>query len=244
MRALVVIAMAAGSVGHLTASAQTPGPQTGASGVDLSGIYSASTFVAVAEVFGPDVYPFTPEAERAFNAYDPLVEAANQTDDCTQETMPGILWSNSPMQIGKEDGRIVMRYERGNTTRSIPIDGAPPAPDQPHSALGYSVGRWSGAVLTIETSHMLGGVIRNNRGYPISRDARIRERYWREPGANDLQMELLVDDPTNYTEILKLGREWIWSPDDELQTWVCTSLGPRDSEPPDIDELARMLEEL
>ena len=137
-----------------------------------------------------------------------------------------------------------MRFERGNTIRSIPVHGTAPSLDEPHTDLGYSVGRWVGAVLTIETTHMMDGVIRNNRGYPISREARITERYWREPGEDDLQIELLVDDPENYTEILKLGRVWIWSPNDQVRPWECISLGPRDSAPPDIDALARMLEEL
>ncbi len=243
MRALFFFAIAVGVVSNLTASAQAPGTQTAASGVDFSGVYAAVVFVAVAAVFEPDVYPFTVEAERAFNAYDPLVAAPNQADDCTAVLMPGILWSNDPMQIVQEDGKIVMRFERGNTTRSIPMNGAPPSPDQPHTELGYSVGHWAGDVLTIETTHMTADVIRNNRGYPISREARITERYWREPGETDLQMELLVDDPTNYTQTVTLGREWIWSPDEHLQTYECVSLGTRDSEP-DIDELARMLEEL
>lgn len=244
MRALSCLVVFGGILSHQIASAQVPGAQSAGPGVDFSGVYSSSVFVGVAAVFEPDVYPFTAEAQRAFNAYDPLSAAANQTDDCTVETMPGLLWSNNPMEIVQEDEKILMRFERGNTTRSIPVHGAAPSPDEPHSHLGYSVGHWAGDVLTIETTHMMDGVIRNNRGHPITREARITERYWREPGQNDLQMELLVDDPTNYTEILKLGRVWIWSPDDEVRTWECISLGPRDAEPPDIDELARMLEEL
>ena len=61
------------------------------------------------------------------------------------------------------------------------------------------------------------------------------------PGEKDLQLELLVDDPVNYTETFKLGREWIWAPDDQVLPYDCISLGPRDSEP-DIDELLRILE--
>ena len=244
MRALLCFVVFGGIFSHQTASAQVPGTQTAGSEVDISGIYSASVFIGVASVFEPDVYPFTADAQRAFDAYDPLTAAANQTDDCAVETMPGLLWSSNPIQIVHEDEKIVMRFERGNTTRSIRMHGAAPSPHEPHTGLGYSVGHWERAVLTLETTHILDGVIRNNRGYPISREARITERYWREPGENDLQMELLVDDPTNYTETLKLGRVWIWSPNEQVRLWKCISLGPRDSEPPDIDELARMLEEL
>ena len=244
MRALFSFAIAIGFASHLTATAQVPDAGTAGTGVDLSGIYEAPVFVAVVEVSEPDAYPFTAAAKHAFDAYDALTVAPNQIDDCTPETMPGILWSNNPMEITQENDRIIMHFERGGTIRSIPVDGAPPSSDHPVSELGYSVARWEGDVLIIETTHMMSGSLRNNRGYPISHEARLTERYWREPGANDLQMELLIDDRSNYTETFTLGRRWIWAPDDEIQLWVCVNLGPRDAESPDIDELARMLEEL
>ena len=243
MRTLTFLVIFVGVIGPVTANAQAPGTRPGGSGVDFSGIYAPPVFVGTIAVFEPDEYPFRAEAEKVFNAYDPLVDSPNQVDDCTADLMPGILWSNSPMRFVQEGGRIVMRHERGNTTRSIPIDGPPVSPDQPHTELGYSVAQWEGDVLTIETTHMTSDVIRNNRGYPLSPEARVTERYWRETGENDLHTELVVDDPANYTETFTLGRVWVWAPDEQLQTYECVSLGPRDSEP-DIDELARMLEEL
>lgn len=241
MRTLASFATLVGVfLGHSTVNAQAPGASAGA---DFSGIYESAAFVAVVAVTGPDVYPFTEEGRRAFDAYDPLVHSANQEDDCTADLMPGILWSNSPMEIVQEEDRIILRFERGNTTRTVLIDGPPPSSDQPRTDLGYSVARWAGDVLTIETTHMTGDVIRNNRGYAMSPQARVTERYWREPGESDLQMELLVDDPVNYTEPFTLAREWVWAPAEQLYPYECVSLGPRDAAP-DIDELARMLEEL
>ena len=147
------------------------------------------------------------------------------------------------MQIVQESATIMIRFERGNTTRLVHMDGAPPSADQVHTGLGHSVGRWDGDTLSIETTHMTVGVIFNNRGYPISPAARITERYSREPGGNDLRMELLVEDPMNYTQTFTLRREWVWAPDEQIREWVCIDLGPRDSEP-DLDELTRILEQL
>ncbi len=243
MRTLLAFVILGGIISHLTASAQAPGKQAVGSEVDFSGVYVAGYVGLPIIVIEPDVYPFTTEAERAYNAYDPLVADPRQVD-CAAEAMPAILWSTNPMQIIQEDGRVVIRFEEDNATRSIPMDDTPPSADHPHTGLGYSVGHWMGEVLTIETTHMTGGIITNARGYPISREARVTERYWREPGENDLHMELLIDDPVNYTEPLKLGRKWVWSQDEQIRPWECVGFGPRDSEPPDIDELARMLEEL
>ncbi len=77
----------------------------------------------------------------------------------------------------------------------------------------------------------------------MSTEGRLTERYWREPGENDLQLEVTVDDPVNYTDTFTLGRPWVWAPHEEVRQWVCIDLGPGDTEP-DIDELTRLLEEL
>ena len=240
MRALLCIVTVVGVLGHVTAHAQAPGMPVAGSETDFSGIYAgASTIIE------PDVYPLTAEAERVQSVYDPLVSDPRQADDCAPESMPAILWSGTlnTMQIVIEDETIVMRLEHGDTVRSIHLGGTMPSADQPHTELGYSMGHWAGNVLTVETTHLADGFVFTSKGYPVSREAHITERYWREAGEHNLQMELRIDDPVNYTGPVNLAREWIWSPHEQIVPWNCTSLGPRDSEP-DIDALRRLLREL
>jgi len=239
MKLRVFVLFAMGLVGPLTAVAQGSGD----SDVDIFGVYAAPVFVNMPPLTQPEVYPFTSQAEEFYNAYDPVVQDARSTDDCAPETMPGTLWNGSPMELIQDGDTIVMHSERLGTIRVIHMDGDPPTADQPHTELGYSVGRWEEAVLTIETTHTMGGVIRNLRGHPLSRDARFIERYWREPGEMDLRLELVIEDPANYTEAITLGRMWVWTPEEEIRPWECISLGTREGKP-DLDELARMLEEL
>ncbi len=237
MRTLLGFATVISVIGHVTVGAQAPGTQVAASAVDFTGIYAGAR-----TIIEPDVYPFTAKGERAHSAYDPLVGDPRQADDCAPESMPAILWSGTvnTMQIVLEGETIVMRFEHGGTVRSIHMASTTPPTDQPHTELGYSMGQWSGDMLTVETTHLMDGVVFTSRGYPVSREARITERYWREAGENDLQMDLLIDDPVNYMRPVKLAREWIWSPDEQVRPWNCVNLGPRDSEP-DIDELRRLL---
>ena len=55
-------------------------------------------------------------------------------------------------------------------------------------------------------------------------------------------MELVLNDPVNYTEPVTLSREWLWAPNEQVIPWNCVSLGPRDEEP-DIEALRRLLSE-
>jgi len=242
MRTLRFLVILLGVIGHLTASAQAPNTRAAGSDPDFSGIYVSAAPIGTPNYTQPEVYPFTAEGELAHSAFDPIVADPQQLDDCAAESVPSVIWGGNPMQIAQEEGRIVMRFESGDTTRTIHLDGTLPSSDQAHTITGFSTGRWVGAELRIETTHLLAGVI-TNRGYPMSQDARLTERYWRDPGQKDLQMELVVDDPANYTQPVTLTREFVWSAEEQVRPWDCVSLGPRFSEP-DIDELARMLEEL
>ena len=233
--ALLCATTLVGTANNSTARAQARGE---APGTDFSGVYVGGPLTQ------PDTYPLSAEGIHRRNAYDAFT--ASREDDCAPPTMPGILLGGliAGMQITLEDGRIEMRLERNDATRSIQITGVAPPSNQAHTNLGYSTGSWDGAVLTVETTHLLSSVLGRDSGYPLSEEARVVERYWREPGNDDLQMELVIDDPANYTQPVTISREWIWSPDEVVKPWSCFNLGPRESEPPDIEELKRRLGEL
>ncbi|MGI9257331.1 MAG: hypothetical protein ACR2QQ_00715 [Gammaproteobacteria bacterium] len=219
------------------------GLRANAQGADFSGVYISVYVGSPDTVILPETYPFTAEGERAFADYDPAVDDPRVGNDCAPRRMPALLWSADPVEFSYEPGVTVVRFEVLDIVRTIVMDGDPPAFDQPHTELGYSIGRWEGDELIVETSHMLGGVIVNDVGHPISRDARLTERYWREPGESDLRVEVLVDDPVNYVEPLRLGRVWTYAPNEEIRPWDCFSLEMSDGET-DVDDLARMLEAL
>jgi len=241
MRTLVFLASFVGVTCLITVRAEAQGARATGEKSDFSGFY-----IGASRPFTePEVYPFTPEGERGHDAYDPLTGDPRQYDDCAGESIPAVLWAGtvSNMQVVQEDDAVIeLHYEHGGAERMIHMHGAAPATDEPHTNLGYSVGRWEGDTLVIETTHLTGGVVFTNRGYPLSSQTRLTERYTRDT-ESDLHMELTVEDPVNYTEPFKLGREWIWSPDDQIIPWNCVSLGDRDGEQ-DIDEIRRILNEL
>lgn len=241
MRMLVFVAATIGIVGHVAVRAQAQGTQASGTKGNFSGFYIGASRPFIE----PEVYPFTPEGERGHDAYDPLTGDPRQYDDCAGESIPAVLWAGtvSNMQIIQEaDDVIELHYEHGGAERTVYMDRAEPGADEPHTRLGYSVGRWEGDTLVIVTTHLESGVIFTNRGYPLSAQTRLTERYTRD-AENDLHMELTIEDPVNYTEPVELGREWIWSPNDQIIPWNCVSLGDRDGEQ-DIDEIKRILNEL
>ena len=241
MRALVFFAATIGIVSHVAVRAQAQGTQVAGIKGDFTGFYIG----ARRPFIEPEIYPFTPEGERAHNAYDPLVGDPRQGDDCAGESLPAVLWAGtvSNVQVIQEaDDVIELHYEHGGAERTIHMGGTAPAADEPHANLGYSVGHWEGDALVIETTNLNDGVVFTNRGYPLSPQTRITERYTRD-AESDLHMELIIEDLVNYTEPFKLGREWVLSTDGQIIPWNCVSLGERDGEQ-DLDEIRRILNQL
>ena len=194
----------------------------------------------------PAEYVLTEQGRLAYDNYDPDYGDPRQWDDCEPEGVPAILLTLGVATVDfvQMDGTVEMRYERDDAVRVIHMEGAEPPPDQSHTVLGYSRGRWDGDVFVIETSHLAAGVVIAQTSYPMSEDAFVVERYWRAPGENDLQMEVTVEDPANYAQPVTIGREWVFSPDAPKHPWDCVSLGPRHTDDLDIDELRRRLEAL
>ena len=209
---------------------------------DFSGRY-----VGELRIVEPAEYALTERGRDAYDNYDPDYGDPRQWDDCEPEGIPAILLTPgvATVDLLRVDGSTFeMRYERDDAVRVIHMDGPGPPPDLAHTALGYSRGRWEGDVFVIETTHLTGGVIIAQTSYPMSRDARVEERYRREPGENDLRMAVTVEDPVNYRQPVTIGRAWVWSPDAPKHPWNCVSLGPRHTDELDIDELRRRLEAL
>ncbi|HSG64213.1 MAG TPA: hypothetical protein VLD39_04405 [Gammaproteobacteria bacterium] len=226
----------------IVAPAASPQPPAGAG---LAGVYVAVWVGEPEIVRGPDPYPMTEVARQAVEAFDPFVSDPRNVNDCAAEKLPTLLWSANPIEITEHADRIEIRLEEGGSARVIWLNGAAPPADQPYTAVGYSVGRWEDGTLVVVTTHLDSPTIVNDLGYPLSRRAVLTERYRKAPGDTLLRLDFQIEDPINYTEVLRYRRIWEQSQTEQLRPWECFSLGPRDDgRPPDFDELTRLLEEL
>ena len=173
-----------------------------------------------------DDAPFTSQGEATANAFDRAAYQEVYATTCTVAHMPEII---SPgrylLRIDQGDDLVTIYHQRTDTARIIRMTAEPPPPELPHTRLGYAVGRWDGDTLVIETSHVIGGSV-GNSGFPYSEQARIIERYSREPGQEQtLVLEATLDDPVNYTSPFVLFRyELISRPDFEWLPWNCSLL--------------------
>lgn len=122
----------------------------------------------------PKPTPFTAEGRAVFEATDHYQDYALR---CLALGLPRIFGSPYNMEIVDAGTHYVFLYVEHNTPRRVWMDGRKPAADTQPTSLGFSVGRWEGAVLVIETTHLLPGWL-DGSGLPMKGEGtRIVERY-------------------------------------------------------------------
>ena len=126
-----------------------------------------------------------------------------------------------PRKIIQSRHEIVVLYEGNAGVRQIFTYGRSlPANDPQPWWFGYSVGRWEGDTLVVQTSHFRDGGWLDVNGSPLTDVARMTERITRV-NVGTLRLELTVDDPKAYTRPWTVTFNQRLMPDDELIEFIC-----------------------
>ena len=105
-----------------------------------------------------------------------------------------------PNKIIQSPSLIVIMYESNGTHRQIYTDGRVlPAEVAQPSWLGYSVGKWEGDTLVVESAGFNDRTWLDLIGHPHSEGLHITERYHRRDFGH-LDVEMTFDDPHMYTK--------------------------------------------
>jgi hypothetical protein len=116
---------------------------------------------------------------------------------------------------------LVIVYEANYGLRQINTDGRPPPANDPQPWwFGYSVGKWDGDTLVVETTGLRDGGWLDVAGTPFTSSARITERFRRVNFAR-LEIDITIDDPTAYTRPWTIRVNQRLIPADQLIEFVC-----------------------
>jgi len=128
-----------------------------------------------------------------------------------------------PRKIVQTPGLIVMMYEGNEGLRQIFMDGRPlPTLDENLQPwwYGYSVGRWEGDTLVVESIGFRDDVWLDVLGSPLTSSGKMTERF-RRPNFGTLQIDITVEDPASYTRPFTVRANQSLFPDAELIEFIC-----------------------
>lgn len=167
-----------------------------------------------------DELPLTSEAAAKKAAFDPL------TDDpvlrCIPTGMPAVMDVTFPVQFSRQGDDIVLRLEQWDTVRTIHMDGdSSTGAQQPATREGYSVGRWDGEVLVVETSN-IDWMYFDDRGTPLSANARVVERFTLSDDEASLHWQATTIDPETFTEPVVQEQIFSWVPGESIKPYECS----------------------
>ena len=104
--------------------------------------------------------------------------------------------------------------------RQIFLDGRPLPKDPSPSFMGYSVGRWEGDTLVVETIGYKDTTWLDFAGHPHSERLRLTERY-RRLNTGQIEIQETFEDPEVFGQPLKVTVKATLVPDTDLLEYVC-----------------------
>ena len=102
-----------------------------------------------------------------------------------------------PFEIMQTPDAIVILHEVQHMFRQIFLDGRALSPNPNPTWLGYSVGRWEGDTLVVDTRGFNDRSWLDGLGHPHTEDLHVIERY-RRLDFGHMKIVFTIDDPKTY----------------------------------------------
>jgi hypothetical protein len=117
---------------------------------------------------------------------------------------------------------FVMSRGANRNWRNIDLDGRalPKGEDVTPTFYGYSVGKWEGDTLVVQTVGLVERFWFSNGGLPHTESAKLTERITRSD-YDTLKYEVTIDDPGAYTRPWTSSWELRWVPGEDVDEYFC-----------------------
>jgi hypothetical protein len=214
-----------------------PAPRTAAGGPDLSGIWQPEAdpkgipggiegivgpryLVDITRDLEPSEVPFQPWAAALYRERAASFRRDNPLIRCLPAGVPRLDAYTHPYKIVQTPGLLVILYEAATMFRQIFMDGRGHPQDPQPSFMGYSIGKWDGDSLVVDTIGFNDKTWLDGSGHPHSEAMHLTERF-RRRDLGHMDIEITIDDPVAYKKPLTYTQRQHLLPDTELLEYVC-----------------------
>ncbi len=139
---------------------------------------------------------------------------------CLPMGIPGTELIAIPFKVVQTPGIVVMLNEVDFTYRQIYTDGRPlPADPQP-AWQGYSIGKWEGDTLVVQTAGFNDKSWLDALGHTHSEALRVEERFRRRDFGH-MELQITIDDAKTFTKPFTIKVNQLLVPDSDVIETVC-----------------------
>ena len=125
-----------------------------------------------------------------------------------------------PLKIIQTAHIVAVLYEVPNNFRQIFLDGRSLPRDPNPTWQGYSIGRWEGETLVVESNGFNDKSWLGRPGIPHTEALRVTERYSRRDFGH-MDVQITFDDPKSFVRPWTATTELLYDPDTEMLEYVC-----------------------
>ena len=177
-------------------------------------------FINIFSDLKPDEEPLRPDTVALYRQRTGNFARESPLSRCLPEGMPLVEMAPAPYKIVETPGLILMLYERGTIFRQVYTDGRKLPVDPQPSWMGYSVGKWQGDSLVVDTVGLNDRGWLDARGHAHSEALHLTERFHR-PDFGHLEVQLTFDDPQMYTRPFTITLKQNLLPDSDVLESFC-----------------------
>ncbi len=191
---------------------------------DLTGVWSVVDPPHALRPIDGSAPPLTPSARALYEQHLAAAARGDRSFDgmtrCLPPGLPRLLFVNQPFEILERPKVIYFIYQLNRLPRRAYLGEQLPDDADP-LWLGYSVARWDGDTLVIDSAGFNDLTLLDDAGLPHSEALRLTERYRLSRDGRHLDARFTIDDPKSYTRPWTVRARYVRRPGYEIPEEFC-----------------------
>ena len=198
-----------------------PAPKTADGKPDLSGLWTSPGTKYFFDLTADGVpAPMLPGAEKLYKERLANLQKGHPSERCLGHGVTDFDTVPAPRRFIQTPGLIAILFESYNHHRQIFMDGRPLPPLTQPAYMGYSIGRWEGDTLVVETTGFNDQGWLDTNGHPQTETTKVTERY-RRPDFGHMALQLIIEDPNAYSKPWGISTVLDYFADEDMIENVC-----------------------
>lgn len=140
--------------------------------------------------------------------------------NCVHNPAPASMVAPDLKRISLGASTILIESNFDGASRIVHLENTSPVEVEATNQ-GFTVGRWEGTTLVMDTTHFSDHAMGNKWGVPSGSQKRLRERLTLSPDGKSITYSYELSDPEYLTDVIAGEALWIYRPDMEFETFEC-----------------------